>query len=52
MPLLYGRAETRTHGNSDASVPFWYHVPRNSGSQMLYTLATCVNEIDRKPISA
>jgi transcriptional regulator with XRE-family HTH domain len=52
MPLLYGRAETRTHENSNASVPFWYHVPRDCGSRMLYTLAQCIKRVDRRPISA
>jgi transcriptional regulator with XRE-family HTH domain len=52
MPLLYGRSETRTHENSNASVPFWYHLPRDRGSRMLISLAQCVKMIDRRPVGA
>jgi transcriptional regulator with XRE-family HTH domain len=52
MPLLYGRAETRTHENSNASVPFLYHVPRDRGSRMLITLAQRIKAIDRRPVVA
>lgn len=52
MPLLYGRSETRTHENSNASAPFWYHLPRDCGSRMLISLAQCVKMIDRRPIGA
>ena len=52
MPLLYGRSETRTHENSNASVPFWYHLPRDRGSRILISLAQCIKRIDHKPIGA
>ena len=50
MPLLYGRSETRTHENSRASEPFWYHVPRVRGSRMVITLGESVKTVDRKPV--
>ncbi len=52
MPLLYGRSETRTHENTNASVSFWYHLPRDRGSRMLINLAKCVEAIDQQPVDA
>ena len=51
MPLLFARAETRTHESSNASVPLWYHVPRDSGSEMVISLARWIKEIDHKPVA-
>jgi hypothetical protein len=52
MPLLYGRSETRTHENTSASVPFWYHLPRDRGSRMLFNLAQCLKMVADKPVEA
>jgi transcriptional regulator with XRE-family HTH domain len=52
MPLLYGRSETRTHENTNTSVPFWYHLPRARGSRMVINLSQCVKAIDQQPIGA
>lgn len=52
MPLLYGRPEGRTHENSNASVPFWYHLPRDRGSRMLIELAQSIKASERKEMSS